>query len=380
MQFVQPLSRSTSTSAPRASAISVVLLVLFGMGCGESTTSPPDAETARTQTTGMVATDFDLTFDAVELRSGATADIHVQVSMNEARPCRDPARTALFIHGVNATAASWDPFVEAFFSGDAGNQLCLIAAMDHAGHGDSGLPVGSVLFGELMVEDYARTLMGVLERLRSRGIRPSILVGHSQGTSTIQTAQEMLLDREETLRGRYGVRDVVFLGTQGPAELPVEFLLPEEPVAELIGSLVRTTPEKGTFVHGPPSLFQELWFINLNLELSSAAPSLEEIAENGWNSDVPLFATLQAAGQGGFTTPSVRSGAFRSELGTRLHNVDFADDPWSLTQRAREIHEYLTGDPSLRGFVSLSDPDNEAVHDYMTTHPEVVREAIALPR
>lgn len=50
----------------------------------------------------------------------------------------------------------------------------------------------------------------------------------------------MLLDRGESLRERYGVRDVVFLGTQGPAELPAEFLLPEEPVAELVGSLLRT--------------------------------------------------------------------------------------------------------------------------------------------
>lgn len=378
MQYVESLFTPASVSRQRTA---IALLVAFvGVGCGEEPTGPSVDAVSQARMAGAPATDFDLVLDDVELRPGATADIHVRVGMNEARPCRDPARTALLVHGVNATAASWDPFVEAFFEGDATDQLCLVAAMDHAGHGKSGLPVGSVLFGELTVQDYARTLTGVLERLRSRGIRPSILMGHSQGTSTIQTVQEMLLAKGESLEERYGVRDVVFLGTQGPAQLQAGFLLPEEEVAAVIGSLLTTTPEKGTFVQGPPTLYQDLWFINLDLVLSSKAPSLEEIEENGWHSDVPLFATLQAAGQDGFTTPPVRSGAFRSDHGTTLHNVDFADDPWALTPRAREIHEYLTGDPSLSGFVSLSDPVNEAVHAYMTTHPEVVREAIPLPR
>lgn len=378
MQYVESLF--TSVNRPCQRTAIALLLALVGVGCAEEPTSPSLDAISQARTASAPATAFDLVLDGVELRPGATADIHVQVSMNEARPCRDPARTALLIHGVNATAASWDPLAEAFFEGDAEDQLCLVAAMDHAGHGKSGLPVGSVLFGELTVQDYARTLMGVLQRLRSRGIRPSILMGHSQGTSTIQTVQETLLDEGESLEERYGVRDVVFLATQGPAQLQAGFLLPEEEVGAVIGSLLTTTPEKGTFVQGPPTLYQDLWFINLDLVLSSAAPSLEEIGENGWNSNVPLFAALQAAGQDGFTTPPVRSGAFRSEHGTTLHDVDFADDPWALTPRAREIHEYLTGDPSLSGFVSLSDPANEAVHAYPTTHPEVVRGAIPLPR
>lgn len=367
------------TFDPNRIAPILAALALGLVSCQE----PPTAGSNPTATSSAFdrapATDFDLTFAEVEFRPGAAADIHVRVFVNESRPCHDPLRTAFVIHGVNATAASWGLFADAFFTGEPGDQLCLVAAIDHAGHGGSGLPRGA-LFGELLIEDYVRTVIEVLERLRQEGIRPTILVGHSQGTSTIQTLQQVLMDVGTNLREHFGVRDAVFLGTQGPRELRAAFLFPDEAVADIIASLITTTPEKGTFIQGPPSIFQQLWFVNLSLELSSDAPSLETIAANGWNEDVPLFAALQAAGQGGFDTPSVDAGVFGPASGTALHVIDFADDPWSLTPRAREIYEYLTGDASLSGFVTVTDPDNEAVHDYMITDPDIVRSAIDLPR
>ncbi len=359
---------------PMAAALLISLAA-----CQEPPTAGPDPTPIATERNHIPATDFDLVLDGVEFRPGASADIHVRVFVNESMPCRDRRRTAFFIHGINATAASWERFVKAFFAGDRRRQLCVAAAMDQPGHGGSGLPSG-VSFGELMVEDYARAAIETLSRLRAEGIRPTILVGHSQGTSTIQTMQQMLTQEGTDLRGRFGVRDVVFLGTQGPMELRAAFLLPDQSIADLIASLVTTTPEKGTFVQGPPSIFQQLWFINLNLQPSSKTPSLETIAGNGWNADVPLFAVLQAAGQAGFNTPSVAAGVFGPESGSALHLIDFADDPWSLTPRAQEIYEYLTGDASLSGFVTVTDPQNEAVHDYMITHPDLVRGFIDLPR
>lgn len=366
------------TSLPAVSPL-IAALVLGVMACDEQrdTGWAPTSPSALSKS-GPPA-DFDLFFEAVEFRPGASADIHVKVFVHESKPCRDPLRTALFIHGVNATAASWGRLADAFLDGASGEPLCLIAAIDHPGHGRSGLPTG-VLFGELMIEDYARTVIQVLERLRREGIRPAILLGHSQGTSTIQTMQQMLALEGTDLRTRFGIRDAVLLGVQGPREVRAGFLLPPDVVAGTIASLITTTPEKGTFVHGPPEIFQQLWFVNLELSLSAASPSLETISANGWNEDVPLFAALQAAGQNGFDTPSVPAGVFGPESGTALHLIDFADDPWSLTPQARDIYRYLTGDPTLRRFVSLTDPDHEAVHDYMITHAEVVRSAILLPR
>lgn len=363
---------------PRA-GVAVLFAVSVAAACDSPPLEPslPEVGPPLAAVTGL---EPDLVLDDVELRPGTTADIHLKINVNPTRPCRDPARVALLVHGVNHTAASWDSFAEAFLRGHPQTQLCLLAAMDHAGHGASGLPEGPILFGELAVEDYARTLLEVLERLQEHGIRPSILMGHSQGTSTIQTAQEMLLDRGENLRDRFEIRDAVFMGIQGPAEVPTGFLLPDEVVAGIVASLVTTTPERGTFVQGPPSIFQQLWFSNLDLALSSEAPSVAEISALGWSSDVPLVAVLQGSGQGGLTTPSVRGGAFHPRWGTRLLTLDFADDPWSLTPEARDIHAYLTEDGSPGGFVTLADPDGEAVHDYLITHPDIVREALSLPR
>lgn len=322
-------------------------------------------------------TDFDVFLEDVEFRPGATADIHIRIYVNESLPCRDPLRTAFAIHGINATAASWGRFADAFFVGPSEEQLCLIAAIDHPGHGLSGLPQG-VLFGELIVEDYARAVMEVLDRLSWRGIHPTILMGHSQGTLTIQAMQQTLREEGSSLRDRFGVRDAVFFGTQGPMQLPAEFVLPDAALEASIEAAKITTEEKGTFVPGPPEVFQLNWFINLDLALSSDAPSVEEIAAGGWNADIPLFAVLQAVGVQGFNPPPADPGVLASSLGTTLHLIHFADDPWSLNAAA--IYEYLTGDASLSGFIPVTDPDNEAVHLYNVTDPDRVRSFIDLPR
>lgn len=367
------------THADVARTVASLALALAVVACDRPPTGAEEAAAGLHVNHAVPTRDFDLTFGDVRFRPDALADIHVQVFVNETLPCRDPLRTAFFIHGVNATAASWEGFAEAFFEGPRHRQLCVVAAVDHPGHGESGLPRG-VPFGELIIEDYARSVIEVLTRLSRRGIRPTIIVGHSQGTSTTQTVQQMLIDQGSSLGERFGIRDAVFLGAQGPEQLPMEFLLPDEAVADLISSLLTTTPEKGTFILGPPSIFQQLWFINLDLELSSDAPSVEEIATNGWNEDVPLFAALQAATLEGFAPPPVDAGVFGAPHRTRLHVVDFADDPWSLTPRAEAVYEYLTGDASLARFVTLTDPDNEAVHDYMITDAARVRSVIPLPR
>lgn len=361
-----------------------LVLTLAMWGCFEAGTSTtaPDASAASAPPGRTMAppADHSVLLEDVELRPGITADLHVRMFVNEVRPCRDPARTALAIHGINHTAATWETLADAFFTGPAHEQLCAVAALDHPGHGRSGLPEGDpgFDFGQLTVQDYARGTLEVMRRLQERGIRPSILVGHSQGTLTLQTVQQLLLKDGASLAERFDVRDVVFFGTQGPREAPVAFTLPDEAVAEQISALLTTTEEKGTHLVGPPQVFRDLWFINRDLVLSSDAPTVEEIADSGWNADVPLAAVLQNVGQNGFRRPSVSAGAFVPDEGTRLHMIHFTDDPWSVN--AARVYEHLTGDPSLSGFTPVGDPDGEAVHDYPITNPGAVRSAVELPR
>lgn len=321
--------------------------------------------------------DHELVLEDLEFRPGVTADVHVRFFVNESFPCRGRGRTAMVVHGINHTAATWEELADAFFRGAHAGQLCRVAALDLPGHGESGVPNPSILpFGQMLVQDNVGTVQGVLDRLAEVGFRPRILMGHSQGTLTLQLLQETLRREGTTLADRYGVTDVVFFGTQGPREEP-QGLPPN--VDDLIASLVTTTPERGTFVSTSPELFQELWFSNLSGELSSRAPNLETIEEKGFDSPGPLFGILQTVGGGGFQRPSVSRGVFAPASGTRLQVVDFADDPFSPTPDAGRIYEHLTEDGSRSGFVSLADPKSEAVHDYTITHPDQVRAAIDVP-
>lgn len=373
--------RTSNSPRPTPWAAGLALLGFALPGCSEGE-APPVGPSGSLQpgATMTPPTDHSLFLRDVELRPGITADLHLRVFVNEELPCRDPTRTALAIHGINHTAATWETLADAFFTGPSREQLCAVAALDHPGHGRSGLPEGDpgFDFGQLTVQDYARGVLGVMDRLHRRGIRPSILMGHSQGTLTLQTVQQFLLEDGASLAERFGVRDAVFFGTQGPREAPVAFTLPDEAVADQIAALLTTTGEKGTHLVGPPRVFRDLWFINRDLALASGAPTVEEIADNGWNADIPLAAVLQIVGRGGFQRLSVASGAFVRDAGTRLHMIHFTDDPWSVD--ADRVYEHLTGDASLTGFVPVTDPDDEAVHDYPITDPGVVRSAIELPR
>lgn len=372
----------------RLGRLTIAVILAAGLlltGCGEQLTDPVVQDGGQLDVRGIEGPpqDVSLFLDNVSLRPGVVADLHVRLFVNEALPCRDPKRTALAIHGVNHTAASWERLVEAFFSGSRGSygQLCQIAALDHVGQGLSGLPEGGLFFGQVTIQDYARSAMGVLERLSRRGVRPGIVLAHSQGTLTTQTVQQMLADEGTSLARRFRVHDVVFLGTQGPEEVPNQI---PPGTDQLLASLITTTPERGTFVLGPPAVFQALWFSNLTNQLASRAPTLEEIAARGWASDVPLFAVLQNVeldpSLDPFPRPSVSAGVFGPASGTRLQMIDFADDPFSLTPDAEAVYLHLTGDGSLSNLVTLTDPANEAIHDFQITDPNLVRAAIALPR
>lgn len=383
LRFAQGPGLRPRAPAPRSGlpgvasrGVAILMAAFLAAACDADGPVAPDPSAALGPASEVVS-DRDLVLEDLEFRPGVTADVHLRLFVNESFPCRGRPRTALAVHGVNHTAATWEELAEAFFRGAREEQLCRVAALDLPGHGESGIPDPSLLpFGEMLIQDNVGTVRGVLDRLAEQGFMPRILLGHSQGTLTLQLLQETLRRSGTTLAEAHGVTDVVFFGTVGPREAPNAF---PPNVDDLIASLVTTTPERGTFVGTSPSVFQELWFSNLSGELSSRAPSLETIAEEGLDSPGPLFGILQTVGSGGFQRPSVTSGVFAPASGTRLQVVDFADDPFSPTPDAARVYEHLTADASRSGFVSLTDPANEAVHDYTITHPDRVRAAVAVP-
>jgi len=357
-------------------ALAILVVAALTLACESNAPVAPDASEGLGAEMQVVR-DHEVVLENLEFRPDVTADVHVRFFVNEDFPCRGRSRTALAVHGVNHTATTWGELAEAFFREGREEQLCRVAALDLPGHGESGIPDPSVLpFGQMLVQDNVGTVRGVLERLADRGFRPGIVMGHSQGTLTLQLLQETLRREGTTLAERYGITEAVFFGTVGPREEPNGF---PPNVDDLIESMIRTTPERGTFVSTTPRLFQELWFSNLEGVLSSRAPSIETIEEKGYDSPGPLFGILQTVGSGGFERPSVSEGVYAFGSGTRLQMVDFADDPFSPSSDAVRIYRHLTNDESLSGYVSLTDPGGEAVHDYTITHAGRVRGAVDLP-
>ena len=97
--------------------------------------------------------DFDIWLSNVRLRRHVTVDLHVKVFVNERHPCH--GNTILAVHGANGNAHRWDNFVEAIFAHNptSPREVCRVAALEFPGHGQSGLPEGDLLFGELTLED-----------------------------------------------------------------------------------------------------------------------------------------------------------------------------------------------------------------------------------
>src|SRR5262249_37846109 len=134
--------------------------------------------------------DFDLTLPNVVIRPAVSADIHLRVYVNGPQ-CTGQVLFA--VHGFAHTAATWELFAEALFEGNsAGQKVCQIMAIDLPGHGESSLPTGTLLFGELTLDDYVTVLRGALAQLGALGVHPQTVLAHSQGDLLVQMTQQAL--------------------------------------------------------------------------------------------------------------------------------------------------------------------------------------------
>lgn len=368
----------------RAALMSAMIFVFAVGGCQDApTASGGDGGTdAITSATLEYRQDTDLFIDGVMLQPGVTADIHVRLFVNEEMPCSGPDRTAFFIPGSSHTANTINLVAEEMFGGPPETRMCQVAAVNFPGHGQSSLPEGDLLFGDLSLQHYLATVTAVLDRLSEHAVFPGVIVGHSQGTMIIQMLQARLVAEETDLREAYGIRKAVLVAPNMPAEL--DWLWSSNPaVLELIQQLITSDPELGTYIQGPAWAFRAAWFLDLNGAIAPLAPSVATIAENGWNSKLPLVANLQTLGRDPLSRPSIPAGVFADGERTELQIVNNADDPASLPSEGQALLEYLTGDPGAR-IRLVVDPtgSHSATHSAMLIEElaDEVRAAIELPR
>lgn len=328
---------------------------------------PPAAPAAAVHSSMLV--------EGVELRPGIIVDVNVREYVNEDRPCHGGILSGLAVHGVTANARNWEPFADALFQGH-GRRLCRLFAVDLPGHGESGLPQGGLLFGDLLLDDYVTTVLAVLDHLRSRNVRPGLLLGHSQGSLVLMMTQQRLLDQGSSLFHRYGARHIAMLGPVPPAEVPWSMA---ELAAATVPQFVTSSTELGVHAAATAEEWLFLWFSNASGALATTAPSPTAVIDNGWNDPEPLLALMQLVGAAPLHKPSIPAGAFAPDMGTTLQVVTFADDMWSPAPDGIAIYQHLTGDVTHAGFVSVaSDVPGNAVHGMYASEPERVVAAICV--
>ena len=325
--------------------------------------------------------DYAIVLDDVLLRPGVMVDLHLQVFVNDRKPC--VGRTILAVPGFAHTAATFGPLAAAMFGGGpAGQAACRVVAVDFPGHGATPAPTG-MAFGYLMLPDYVTALLASLERLPSYGVHADFLLAHSQGGLVVQLAQQRLAAAGTSLRAAFNVRDAVLLAPVPPKEVRWEFADSGFAVIVLqsLSAIVMADPVLGPHVALPDAAWTPVFFSNLAGVVAPDAPSAADVVANGYNAPEPLLSALELIGAlhlAGFDPtprPSIQAGIFGAESGTLLQIVTFAEDPIVRSAEGAQTYAHLAGDASGSGLVDVA--GTFSMHDLYVSNPAALLDAIA---
>lgn len=317
-------------------------------------------------------TDYELLIEDVALRPGVTVDVHVQVYVDENRPCH--GQTVFAVHGFAHTSTAWGSLAEALFVGPPGDAgvACRVAAVDLPGRGGSPPPTG-IVYGDLLLADFVTALEGTLDGLEAAGLHVGTIAGHSQGGLLVQMLQQRLLDEGSSLLLRHGVHQALLLASAPPAGLPWSFV-DDGTAAALLGQLIVFDPVLGFVASIPDSLFPFLFFTDTNGDLAAGAPTPAEVAAEGLNAPEPLLAALNLVGAPPLTREEIDPGIFAVGNGTRFSMVSYQEDVLVRPAENAILYEHLTGQPPGSHFVEVTGA--ETVHDLQLSAPQLILDAL----
>jgi pimeloyl-ACP methyl ester carboxylesterase len=317
-------------------------------------------------------TDYELLIEDIALRPGVVVDVHVQVYVDETRPCRGQSLFA--VHGFAHTSAAWGPLAEALFAAEPGaaGVVCRVAAVDLPGRGGSSLPTG-ILYGDLLLADFVTALAGTLDGLEVAGVHPNTIVGHSQGGLLLQMLQQRLLDGGASLLPRYGIHRALLLASAPPAGMPWDFV-DSGTAGAILGQLIVFDPVLGFVASVPDALFPFLFFTDTNGDLAAAAPTPAEVAAGGLNAPEPLLAALNLVGAPPLAREEIDTGIFALANGTWLSMVSYQEDVLIRPAENAVLYQHLTGQEPGRDFVEVTGP--ETVHDLQLSAPQLILDAL----
>lgn len=345
--------------------MSSAVAAVFSLGAIHCTASPVDEEGYLKKTAASHATAGSdpsgtsisyaepgasgLEVEDIEFRPGVTADIHVRLFENPHVPCE--AGTIVALHGMSTTGASFAPLAQTLFEVDRNHPVCRLAAVDMPGHGLSPLPTG-VLFGELVLSDYANIVIKLLERLPDYGVHPKTIMGASLGGIVTQLVQQELLHRGESLAQAFHIRHAILFAPTPPPAVPW-VLRDQQAQLTLDSPGIFFDPARGYYLESIPLVWVYSAFSNLSGMLVSTAPTPQEVVAAGYVAPEPLgvLATCQ---------PNIDPGIFAPQNGTQLDVVGFEQDTLVAASNAEAAYGYLSGEPASEGFTLVAGP--EACH------------------
>lgn len=301
----------------------------------------------------------------IGLRPGVASEVHVQLRENSRYRGHCVGPTLAFVHGLAHSAATWNPLVDEIFAAGPRGLACKALLIDLPGHGASPAPSG-ISYGELLLDDYVTAVLGALDGLRSQGLRPSALIGHSMGGLVIEGVQARLLASGSSLSRSLGIKLAVLMSPTPAAEHPWQFSESGAAAATAAAFLV-VDPLRGPVLRLDAATFGFFFFSNFSDQLSPAMPTAARIAERSWIADEAAYAGSQLVGAAPFARLSVGVRPFAPRHGTALLFVNPSQDKFSLRPEAEAAYVQLTGDARKLGFITVD--DEFAVHDMHVAEP-----------
>jgi pimeloyl-ACP methyl ester carboxylesterase len=318
----------------------------------------------------------DVSFN-VAIRGTGTSTIHGHVYTN---PAKCSGANVLAVHGLSGTGLYFGPLAQAIFADSRlGRAVKRIIAIDMPGHGESTFPSNlpdGLLFGDLTIDDNVGVVVQSIDALRSLGLGPRVVVGHSMGGLEVQAAQQALLSAGSSYAA-HGVFGAVLL-----APVPPHGQQWVRPASGDPTPFIVNDPTLGSYFFLPPAVWiQAGTFTTLSGQVVANAPTADQSA--AYVGPEPLTTLIQLVEApeplpdgGSFTIPrpTVSAGAFALKHGTPLVLASFSQDVLVPAVNLEPLYVYLTGDTHdvlYRPVVA-----DDAVHGMLISDPVGMLDAI----
>lgn len=333
--------------------------------------------------TNVMATDYNLLIEDIEIEPGVTIDINLNVYVNENAENWGNDGKIYAIEGMSHTANCWMPLAQALFDyGDPGTEINEIYAIDMPGRGGSGLPEGGgFLFEDLYLEHYLKIHRAVLSYLNGTGVYPAFIMGHSLGGLNVILLQEQLVNESSNLRDAYGIRTAILLAPAPPDPCPWAFL--SGGGASGLLPFATYTPELGTYLAIPYTVWPFIFFTNqfyVAPAMVPGAPPPAVVLANGYNSIEPGPLLFEMAG---LVPPppypfkpriDCDPGVFMLQHRVNLILISDEFDKMMHPPEMEYVYEYLTGDETLLGYGMVE--GTGTCHDTHIADPEAIVEVL----